>query len=148
MPASQEIDDYLTVNAKPIRPPDSVFFTDQSPEFEVEIANSSEYHFTEGSQITWATAIGDGRPRPVHSGTIDIDLEPNESKTYIVEDDLLSFEGHGVFGIAFGGHSGQDTSNPRKLHSRPAKDYDPLYTFTVWDRSHYETVHEQPKDLQ
>ncbi|UHQ98242.1 hypothetical protein HYG81_19350 (plasmid) [Natrinema zhouii] len=146
MPASQKLENHFTVEAEPVIEPDPVFFTDESPEFDLKVTNNEDFEIGNGATIRWVLAIGSGKPEPVHKGGERVILDPGETKTYRVGGDLLSYDGHGVFGVAYGSPLGNDGT--RKLHTRSHDSYKPLYSFSVWDRSQYDAVHEQPKRNQ
>ena len=146
MPASQKRDDHLLVEAKPLTPPEHVYFTDQRPEFEISVTNKSGHDLGPDAQIRWIIGIGSGQPDPVQTGFIDVPLVDGETISEVIGDELLAYDGHGVLGVAYGGIYGDE--GDKKLHSRDSSHIHPLYTFTVWDRSLFETVHEQPKNLQ
>ncbi|WP_255192711.1 hypothetical protein [Natronobeatus ordinarius] len=126
----------------------TIYFTDEKPNFRVEVTNETEYNFVEGSKISWCIAIGEGMPKPVHRGTIDINIPSGETREYEFGGDLLAFEGHGVVGLTSGGHSGGSKSLDRTLSSGSLNTYSPALSFSVWDREHYKVIHEGPKKMQ
>jgi hypothetical protein len=115
--------------------------------FKITVRNPTDYHFTEGSEFTWCLAIGTGRPEIIHQNDVEFELGPGEESTFLIGDHTFAFEGHGVIGVQSGAARGR--GDPEyTLQSRMNQNYHPTYTFSVWDRSHYDVVHEQPKRLQ
>lgn len=151
MPASQTVDAFkdkgLLIDIEPISQEPTVYFTDQSPRFRLIIRNRTEFNFVEGSSIRWVIAIGSGMPSPIYSEAIDIEVPAGEEREYEIGGKLLAFEGHGVIGVSAGGALGSGDPN-YELRERRAQSYDAVYTFSVWDRSQYESLHETPKKLQ
>lgn len=149
MPASKSVDVFkgLHVEVEPINGEPDVYFTDESPSFELTVRNPTEYNFAKGSSIRWVIAIGSGMPSPIYNEVVDIEVPPGEERKYKIGGKLLAFEGHGVVGVSAGGATGLGDPD-YELRERRARNYDPVYTFSVWDRSQYETLHERPKKLQ
>ena len=150
MPAAtkQIVFDGLEFTAKPVKKPDVVYFTHESPEFEVTLYNNdSKYEWAEESQFTWAIDIS---PKGVvHSDTVEFGpLDYGEEVSFTVGGEVLSYDGHGVLGVAAGSASGRGGSDRRALNSRKARDAKPVYSFSVWDKSIYDASVRQPKRLQ
>jgi len=129
-----------------------VYYTDQEPNFEITIENNTQYDFRESSVIKCILAIGQGRPAPFITKTFaNFDISAGESRTIEVFDEPLSLEGHGI--IALGGGSIPRVDDEEKTMRFTAtsftkEKYEPLATFSVWDREHYEILHENPQRAQ
>lgn len=157
MPASTELYyqryENIRVSVEPFQEPDRVYFTDESPEFELVLSNETDRHVTshEGEGIYWVLALGTGIPEAYKWGTEEVKIEPHGEQRIRIGGELLAHEGNASIAIN------------RNLSLRGGRDHDPiildagpfdkqnlqtLYTFSIWDRSHYEEVHEQPKRLQ
>ncbi|MFC7060099.1 hypothetical protein [Halovenus salina] len=149
MPASQEVTMFegLTFRVEPVEKPDPVYFTDQAPEFEVTIENDgSEYDFDGDSEFSWS--ITTDPTQIVHEGTRQFGpLEDGDTETVIIGNKLLAYEGHGTVGIGAAGASGSEDGF-RTLRPGRSPSYDPAYSFSVWDRSHYKASIRNPKRLQ
>lgn len=157
MPASTELYyqryENIRVSVEPFQEPDRVYFTDESPEFELVLSNETDRHVTshEGEGIYWVLALGTGIPEAYKWGTEEVKIEPHGEQRIRIGGELLAHEGNASIAIN------------RNLSLRGGRDHDPiildagpfdkqnlqtLYTFSIWDRSHYEEAHEQPKRLQ
>jgi len=148
MPASRDTEpfDGFVVTAEPVEEPDPVFYTDQTPKFEITFTNAenAKYRWGDDSKIRWNLILG-RQQEVVYSEKVEPGpLERGEETTVTVETDVLAYEGHGVFAISSLGAIG---SEPSRLDPNRGTG-DPLYTFSVWDKSHYEASIQQPKHLQ
>lgn len=150
MPASKPAEMFpgFTAEVEPVEPEPDVYFTDQSPTFKLILRNPSETTFVEGSSLRWYLAIGDGMPEPVHTGLIQFELGPGEKVDFEIGDELLAFAGHGVVGVGVRPARGANSSELKVRSGRVSDSYTPLYSFSVWDESVYETQHEYPQRLQ
>lgn len=159
MPASQTVDygghGYLQVDIEPKSEPESVYFTDQTPIFEITIENLTNRNI-EGMDgrppIGWVLGVGPSLEETIAHGGINCALGPGETQTTEIEPGLLAYEKNAVLGLArLNGMSGDHDrgGDPIEMKAGPRGRIDQiLYTFTIWDRSHYEAIHEQPKKLQ
>lgn len=149
MPASQHIDVFngLEIFAEPTKKPDPVFFTDQAPEFEVTLRNNdAKYEWSEDSSIRWTIETGKGDI--IHTDKVEFGpLDNGEETTIMAGGEILAYEGHGVFGVATGSASSTST-NRRRLKAGRERNTDPVYSYSVWDRSHYNASVQWPKRLQ
>lgn len=157
MPASSEVFytryEKIRIDVDPLHEPDRVYFTDEAPEFELVLMNETDQHVTsyEDEGIYWALALGTGIPEAYKWESEEVEIEPHGEQRITIGGELLAHEGNASIAIN------------RNIGLRGGKDHDPLtldptpynkdnllnlYTFTIWDRSHYEAVHEQPKRLQ
>lgn len=150
MPASKPTEVFrgLTAGIEPVGSEPEVFFTDQSPAFRLTLRNTSENTFVDGCSLRWYLAIGDGMPEPVHTGLVEFELEPEEKTEFVIGEDLLAFAGHGVVGIRMRRASVKNDTNINVSAGRESARYIPLYSFSVWDQSEYESQHEYPLRLQ
>lgn len=150
MPASQAIDIYpeLTVEVEPIDDEPEVYFTNQKPKFNLKISNSTDYNFIEGSELTWLIAIGSGMPEYTYKDYLSFEIEPGEEKEFEIGGELLAFEGHGVIGVSTGHPRRRGDQDFELQRANNVSRYNAVYTFSVWDKSQYEMVHELPKKLQ
>ena len=157
MPASKEIYYHryqnIRVWVEPLHEPDRVYFTDESPEFDLVLSNETDRHVTthEDEGIYWVLAIGPGIPEAYKWRSEKVDIEPHGEQRIRIGGELLAHEGNASIAIN------------QNVTLRGGKDHEPiildvsrfhkenlrnLYTFTIWDRTHYESIHEQPKRLQ
>jgi len=131
---------------------EDLYFTDQEPEFEITIENNTSLDITDQSHLQTILAIGQGRPEPfIKERHQNFSIPAGGERTVEISGEPLSLEGHGIVGIGRGNlHDVEkDRSEFRFTASNVRKDvYEPLATFTVWDREHYEVVHEQPQRTQ
>lgn len=151
MPASTPVDLHngLTAEVEPIEDDREVYFTDEAPAFRLILRNESNLDFASNSGFRWYLAVGQGMPRPFHSDYIKFELEEDEQKVFEIGNEVLAFEGHGVIGISHGNvNKPNDSTYRMKVGGKKYGEYDPLYSFSVWDRSQYETQHEYPQRLQ
>ncbi|QLD84792.1 hypothetical protein HWV23_03375 [Natronomonas halophila] len=149
MPAGQTVDHYdcLKFDVEPDVHPDPVYFTEQSPAFQVHITNdNSKYEWWEHSDFGWNMVVDGDVVRSERE--IFGPLDNGESTKTTIEPGVLAYEGHGVIEI-YTGKAGQrrDTTR-RNLHSNDERNCDPAYSFSVWDESHYEATVRRPKQLQ
>lgn len=155
MPASTEVDyrkDMIRVWVEPLDEPDGVYFTDESPEFELVVKNETDRKVTthEGDGIYWTLAIGPGIPKAYKQDGEKIEIEPGGEQRIRVGGELLAHEGNASIAInrAVRLRGGIDNDPLILDPTFKSENLQNLYTFTIWDRSHYEAVHEQPKRLQ
>lgn len=150
----EEIDGSVDISIE-LRNGNVVFFTDHKPDFKITIENNTNYLMKYSGNPAWVIAIGEGRPKPFIERRFsqdDIELKSGEKQTVTGIDEPLSIEGHGI--IAIGGRCNLPTINhdekyfELKASSTEPEDYQPLATFSVWDREHYQVVHEQPQKTQ
>lgn len=131
---------------------EAVYFTDQEPRFQILVENNTNYDFDDNSGFRWEIAIGEGRPEPFIGGYVPLaGLPAGEEFGFEISDEPLSLEGHGIVAIGIGRirHVNTDSETVRfKANESGKENYEPLATFSVWDREHYEVVHEQPQRTQ
>lgn len=156
MPADREVQyhrslDGLTVRVEPIDSKD-IYFTDEDPEFDLIVENGLDRPVItrEEEGIIWVLGVGQDAPDPEYAQSIEIDLEPGEIQKHRIGGELLAYEGNGVIGINRGStlYGGADADTVIIEAQDPSLGgYRWLYTFTVWDESHYNAIHEQPQKL-
>lgn len=157
MPATRELTwDYNTIEGSldvhiEVLNKEEVYFTDQEPRFKIIIENNTDFDI-EHSHFAWVIAIGQGRPEPfVRSQSSDISIPAGDEYIIDITDEHLSLEGHGIIALGEGGKrriNKEEKTLRLKLTKTDSEDYRPLATFSVWDREHYEVVHEQPQRTQ
>lgn len=156
MPASQTVNytryGYLKISVEPIDEPDSVYFTDQSPSFRMIFENISDRTITsrDGRDVVkWFLALGsDGQM--LNSGSIDFSIGPGEIHEEVIEPGLLAYEENAVLGIGSTALIGNHQNDEDPIQFSPSQSEritKELYSFPVWDRSHYRAIHEQPKQM-
>jgi hypothetical protein len=158
MPASQTVcytdNEYVELSINAIDEPDDVYFTHQTPEFELVMKNTTERHIKNldrKSGLRWVLALGPGESHVLAGGDIDLSIGPGDTQRETISPGLLGYEGNAVLGVTGVSLSGSHNSGegPIRYGKGPNDALKHiLYTFTIWDRSHYEAVHEQPKRLQ
>lgn len=157
MPASTEIYysryENIRIGVEPVEEPDSVYFTDEAPEFELVITNETDRHVTsyEDEGVIWVLALGTGIPEAYKWESEEVEIEPHGEQRIRIGGELLAHEGNASIAINRNiGFRGNSSDDPIVLDPGPfdKENLRNLYTFTIWDRSHYEEVHEQPKRLQ
>lgn len=155
MPASQTVDytnkGYLKISIEPNEHPDSVYFTDQSPSFDIVIENTADRAVRSPenrSSLKWALSLGDGK-RQISTGKVDFSIEPGETYRERIEPGLLAYEDNAVLGVATATlNDSQETDAPISIYASKSDEINKvLYTFPIWDRSHYNAIHEQPKRM-
>jgi hypothetical protein len=157
VPASQTLDythhGYLELRINPIDEPENVYFTEQRPKFEIVVSNKSDRYVTTKGEggMRWILGIDPTGQETIASGSFHFHLDPGEEHTEVIEPGLLAYESNAVMGVT--GVSTTETKRSGKdaiLFDVGIQDNIKkiLYTFTIWDRSHYDAVHEQPKKLQ
>jgi hypothetical protein len=160
MPASQSANvtqhGFVEVSIDPIDEPEDVYFTEQRPQFEIVIENKSdrEVKSRDGNRFTglvWAVELGSDQAKTLASGEIDFSLQPDETHRELIDLGLLGYEGNAVISVGGASVSGHNKdTGPITIGTSTGSSgtSEVLYTFPIWDRSHYDTVHEQPKRLQ
>lgn len=129
-----------------------VYFTDEQPEFKITIENNTPWDMKNSSHMAWVIAIGEGRPEPfVEKRYPNYPVASGEKRTLVISNKSLSLEGHGIVALGRGEIRDVD-SEEGEFHFNTGNTrsdvYEPLATFSVWDREHYEVVHEQPQRIQ
>lgn len=150
MPASQTLETYdgLEISAEPLTEPHPVFYTEENPKFRITIKNdNAKFDFIEGSSLRWT--IETDPKEVVYTDIVEFGpLDDGDEISLDVGGSVLAYEGHGVFGVSIGNAKEVDDSHRRKLpHNFVDYSY-PLYSFSVWDKSHYQASVRQPKRLQ
>lgn len=129
-----------------------VYFTDQEPRFEITVENNTNLDFSDSSHVAWVIAIGQGRPEPfIREQYTNFRIAAGDERTIEISGEPLSLEGHGIVAMGQGAFHDikSDSDTFRFTAGRTQKDrYEPLATFSVWDREHYEVVHEHPQRAQ
>lgn len=150
MPASTPVELHhgLTVEAEPIGEQREVYFTDEAPRFKLIVRNEGKQDYGDGSGFRWYLGIGTGRPDPFRIDDISFEVARGETAEFEIGGRSLAFEGHGAIGISRGNVKRINDST-MKVESGPVREaYQPVYSFSVWDRSQYESQHEYPQRLQ
>lgn len=151
MPASQTVNwfDGLKITVEPKEDGKGIYYTDECPHFCLKIENDGEYHLHEGSELSWYVAVGDGQPTPHHREVQEIEIARGESKEYTIGGKLLAYEGHGIIGVANGGVSVRGPEQGQGImKTSNTGSYEPVLTFSVWDREHYRILHKKPREWQ
>lgn len=161
MPASQTVDygdrGYLEISIEPIGEPESVYFTGDKPEFDLVIKNltNRKIRTRDGNTwagIRWVLEIEPGVGKKLAGGGIDLSIPPGGEQRERIELGLLAYETSAVLGVGGFGLTGGDRESDEPLVFDAGSSQEVvsqvLYTFSIWDRSHYEAVHQQPKRLQ
>lgn len=150
MPAKQKQTYFegLIFEVEPVEEPSPVFFTNQSPKFEITISNeSSKYEFAEESEFRWT--ITTSPMQVVYTEEVSFGpLDHGEETKITVGGKVLSYDRHGVFGISVGGASGKKGSRRRRLTPGTKGNSNPTYSYSVWDKSQYEASIRRPQTLQ
>lgn len=132
--------------------PKQVYFTDDEPEFRITFKNETDYRMREDSVVAWVLAIGEGRPEPfVREVFPKFGIPSGGEREITVSGEPLLLEGHGIVGVGQGGFHRVDSEDGSFKFSASGTNrevYEPLATFSVWDREHYEDIHEQPQRTQ
>jgi len=152
MPASQKVQLHslgVSAEVEPVDTDRRLFFTDERPEFELTIHNEMDAKLDDESELRWGVGIGEGKPEAHIQDSVDVgEIPSNEARTVEIGGELLALEGHGVIALKAGGVS-NPSGDVRSLSSNDLKEnYEVPYTFSVWDRENYETVHERPVKYQ
>jgi len=130
---------------------EEVYFTDQEPRFEIIIENNTAFDVNH-STVAWVIAIGQGRPEPfIRDHISDISISAGDQYAIEISKEPLSLEGHAIIALGSGIIRQVDEENNSikfKASKSKKEQYEPLTTFSVWDREHYEVVHEQPQRTQ
>lgn len=159
MPANREvtltdesnIDGEVTISANLQNVDSGVYYTDEELEFTIEISNDTNYTLT-GPYVEVVVAIGDAKPEPFYSGTYQKDdIPPGETATIDESVDAMVLEGHVKVGIATPllpstNPATKETGFMARLGDQDG--YEPLASFSVWDRDHYREIHERPQEMQ
>lgn len=161
MPAAQSVDyrdeGYLEISVEPIDEPDSVYFTRHRPEFDLVFRNRTDMEIRtrqddEWTGIRWILELEPGGDEILATGNVDLSVAPGGEERKRIEPGLLAYEANAVLGVAGGAIRGEVGRGDEHIEVETIQSVDDishiLYTFTIWDESHYEAVHEQPKRLQ
>lgn len=156
MPAKQTVDygnkGYLDISIELIDEPESVYFTEDEPTFEFVMRNKTDrvIQGTSGSSgLRWEIELGPGvGAGRLASGEIELEIEPNGVQREMISPGLLAFEGNAVLGVMIGVADDVDEDSDEPIEFTFSGAMQVLYTFTIWDRSQYEAIHEHPKRLQ
>lgn len=128
-----------------------VYFTDDDLSFTITIENDSDYTLKE-PYIEVIVAVGDGKPEPLSRITHEPeDILPGDNCNLTGSVDAMVLEGHAIVGVVTPSLRSIDTGEKTVHYSADygAKGtYEPLASFTVWDRDHYREVHERPQQAQ
>jgi len=150
MPASQEIESHggLKIYVTAVDEPEPVYYTDERPKFKIELTNDDSNYdvWAEDSKLVWDIVI-DGNSThedALHFGP----LENGDTESHIVQSNVLSHEGHGVFGISTGSVAHVDGGEKGRMNASRSRSSKPAYSFSVWDESHYDAQIRRPQKLQ
>jgi len=150
MPSSRsaEIAKGVEVEVAPKEERDPVYWTDDRPVFEMSVSVGQEANdmISSSSSVRFSIWIDD---------SISINkvqkfgpIKKGGSERLEVECEPLTYEGHAVCGVsAKTSISGGDDEGDKITSNRPEK-HKPVHSFSVWDKSHYESTVRRPKHLQ
>lgn len=161
MPATQTVDyrdeGYLQISIEPVDEPDDVYFTEHRPEFDLVFRNKTDKEIRtrevgDWTGVRWILELEPGGEQILATGNVDLSIAPGGEERVRIEPGLLAYEANAVLGVA-GGAIRKETGDGDEyieVETTALKNEIShiLYTFTIWDESHYEAVHEQPKRLQ
>lgn len=161
MPANQTVDyrdeGYLEISVEPIDEPESVYFTWHQPKFDFVFRNKTdkEIRTREGegwTGVRWILELEPGGDKILAVGDVDLSIAPGGEQRERIEPGLLAYEANAVLGVT-GGSIRKETEEGDDFIEVETNQLQEsisqiLYTFTIWDESHYEAVHEQPQRLQ
>ena len=138
----------VEIAVEPETPPDPVYWTEDEPELVVTITNpeDADYHLKEDSRVKVRVMIDGNRAHleQQYFGPI----KKGDSKTLTVEVPPLTYEGHGVVEVWRARCSDRDSEWAKLSTVTGGKNHNPVYGFSVWDKSHYDATVRGPKFLQ
>lgn len=160
MPAKQKIDyrnlGYLEITIDPDEEPENVYFTCDEPKFDLVFRNKTDKEIRTREDeswtgVQWVLELEPGADTKLAIGDVRLSIEPGREHRERIKPGLLAYESNAVLGLTGGGVELKDEDEDEfiELSSNISQKYIDhiLYTFTIWDKSHYEAVHEQPKRL-
>jgi hypothetical protein len=139
--------DMLTVDVEgDLRPWQSVYFTDQNPEFKVRVTNISD-EVIKGPVRARVQFDESNREYESPVETINCELDPGESEIGVLEPDIMSYQGHGAVRIDRARVSSSRDESHHEITSRSGSGAR-AYTFMVYDRDYYRLNYLWPRRAQ
>jgi hypothetical protein len=121
--------------------PQEVFFTNESPTFELRVENLSDKPVT--YHCTWGVSIGNERLFITDSS--ELNIAPEETIKRSINPSLLAVQDSGHVFVRF-----PDTVNDYEYYEITSSidETSAVYTFSVWDENFYKTNYTWPRRAQ
>ncbi|WP_147464963.1 hypothetical protein [Halococcus sp. IIIV-5B] len=122
----------------------NVYFTDQSPTFEIVIENTGEVSVEVDTFIR--LSFEESRNKSEWTDTVDVNttVDPGDTETYQMNPEMLPYQGSGAVSLEslslYQSDSGRIGCR-RSSSKRPFR----LYTFMVYDRDYYRVEYLRPR---
>ncbi len=157
MPASREVtfrkrsdssDDMLSMSVSgDLERNRSVYFTDQDPEFEIQVTNISDASI--GGRIIARVEFdeSDDDYGEEHA-SITLGLDPGESTTGTLNPDIMSYQGHAAVRIDTAVVHESDGDYDYEVRKKSGNRRVRAYTFMVYDRDYYRVNYLLPRYAQ
>jgi hypothetical protein len=123
----------------------TVFFTDESPEFKIKVENLTDRSIQ--GPLTIFIGYGTGTFEHTDRERIQVDLDAGETEVFAFGGYLLSYQGNGIIAHHPPTNFRGDDEEV-EIYSKEADKYEPLYSFTIWDRHFYKINYTWPRRAQ
>ncbi|MGB9963293.1 hypothetical protein ACOZ32_14075 (plasmid) [Halobacterium sp. MBLA0001] len=150
MPAYQTLNHHdeisIEVVEDDLEPRRSVYFTDQSPTFQIKVENTGEKPIQGRTNLRLSF---ERSPEDYESGThtpVVVDLEPGETQTIDHELDMLSYQGGAA--VVVDKFRIRDRDDHLEINKKSGNRLFRLYTFMVYDREYYRLNYLRPRRAQ
>jgi len=126
----------------------TVFFTDESPEFRIKVENLADKKIK--GPLTFFLGYGTGTFEHIDRETFEVEIEPDSHEYVTLDGNLLTYQGNGVICHEPPTNFNSDPNDGDyfDIYSNKSGEYEPLFTFTIWDRHFYRMNYQWPRRAQ
>jgi len=125
----------------------SVYFTDQDPEFDIQVTNISGASI--GGRIIARVEFDESNDDyGGEHASIEVGLNPGETTTGILNPDIMSYQGHAAVRIDTAGVRESDGDYDYEVSKKSGNRRVRAYTFMVYDRDYYRVNYLLPRYAQ
>ncbi|MGQ3723443.1 hypothetical protein [Natrialba aegyptia] len=140
-------DDILEIEliSEDLEPRRNVYFTDQSPKFEIHAKNIGDKPIEGRTTLRFSFEESDNKIENGVVTVLELDIDPGESKTVTHQIRMLPYQGTAAVTVRkCRARDKEDHIELRKMSNH----YERIYTFMVYDRNYYKVNYLWPRRAQ
>lgn len=145
---TQDNEDVLEIRLtkEDLEPNRSVYFMDQSPEFEVVVENIGEKRIEGATYLRFSFTESNSEPESGTHKRLEIELEAGEKESFSHRIDMLPYQGTAA--LAIDRPRIRDCDDRFEISRMSSSNLERLYTFMVYDRDYYKMNYLWPRRAQ